>query len=111
METVREMESRLWLSFYYRTCTSGYHSDLNLLGPIVYLKLPGQSMIIIGSHKVAEDLLERRSSKYSDRPRFIVANNLIAGNLAIMLHSPDERKVNPISDFEISHNGKFLIWT
>ncbi|KAH9937816.1 cytochrome P450 [Epithele typhae] len=36
-------------------------------GDIVYLDALGQPMIIVGSHEVAVDLLEKRSSNYSDR--------------------------------------------
>ncbi|KAH9937818.1 cytochrome P450 [Epithele typhae] len=36
-------------------------------GDIVYLDALGQPVIIVGSHEVAVDLLEKRSSNYSDR--------------------------------------------
>ncbi|TBU42981.1 cytochrome P450 [Dichomitus squalens] len=36
-------------------------------GDIVYLNACGQSMIVLGTHKAAIDLLEKRSSNYSDR--------------------------------------------
>ena len=33
----------------------------------MYLNVGGQSMIVLGSHQAAIDLLEKRSSNYSDR--------------------------------------------
>lgn len=40
-------------------------------GPLIYTKLAGFNVIIIGSHKVAHDLLEKRGRIYSSRPRMI----------------------------------------
>ncbi|EIW83949.1 cytochrome P450 [Coniophora puteana RWD-64-598 SS2] len=39
-------------------------------GDIVRCRLPGSKIILIGSEKVADDLLEKRSRKYSSRPHF-----------------------------------------
>ncbi|KAF5342805.1 hypothetical protein D9758_013368 [Tetrapyrgos nigripes] len=50
-------------------------------GPIFSLNLAGQTMIVLNSHKVAADLLDRRSTIYSDRPRFIMALEILAGNM------------------------------
>ncbi|RPD69162.1 cytochrome P450 [Lentinus tigrinus ALCF2SS1-7] len=36
-------------------------------GDVVYLDVLGQPMIVLGSHQVATDLLEKRSANYSDR--------------------------------------------
>ena len=38
-----------------------------VVGEIVYLNACGQPMIVLGSHQAAIDLLEKRSSNYSDR--------------------------------------------
>jgi hypothetical protein len=38
-------------------------------GDLTYLNVAGQPVVIINSRKVAADLLDRRSAKYSDRPR------------------------------------------
>jgi len=40
-------------------------------GPLVYLSVAGQKMLVLNSHKVAADLLDRRGTIYSDRPNFI----------------------------------------
>lgn len=37
------------------------------------LTLPTQNIVVLGSAKVAVDLLEKRGSIYSDRPRFAMA--------------------------------------
>ncbi|TFK64018.1 cytochrome P450 [Pluteus cervinus] len=52
-------------------------------GPIFLLKLAGQPVVVINSIEVAGDLLERRSGIYSDRPRFIVASELLTGGLVL----------------------------
>ncbi|GJJ12682.1 hypothetical protein Clacol_006926 [Clathrus columnatus] len=41
----------------------------------------GKPAIVIGSHKVALDLFEKRGSIYSERPRCIVANEIMTRNL------------------------------
>jgi len=40
-------------------------------GPLVYLSVAGQKMLVLNTHKVAADLLDRRGTIYSDRPQFI----------------------------------------
>ncbi|KAI0329985.1 cytochrome P450, partial [Cubamyces sp. BRFM 1775] len=37
-------------------------------GDIVYLEVLGQPMVLLGTHEAANDLMEKRSYKYSDRP-------------------------------------------
>ncbi|KAJ7659531.1 putative monooxygenase [Mycena rosella] len=43
-------------------------------GSIVYLEAVGQPIVVLNSAKVAKDLLDQRSSLYSDRPNFTMAN-------------------------------------
>ncbi|KAJ7780309.1 cytochrome P450 [Mycena maculata] len=50
-------------------------------GDIFYLNLAGQNVVVLGNYKVAADLLDRRASQYSDRPRNIVAGELLTGGL------------------------------
>ncbi|KAF5374375.1 hypothetical protein D9758_004547 [Tetrapyrgos nigripes] len=59
-------------------------------GPITYLNVAGQSMVILNSKKAAEDLLVGRSSKYCDRHRFIVLEET-TGNSNIAFIRPGER--------------------
>ncbi|KAF5329266.1 hypothetical protein D9619_009011 [Psilocybe cf. subviscida] len=46
------------------------------MGDVVHIDVFGQSMIILNSLKAARDLLEKRSSIYSDRPRFVLLSEL-----------------------------------
>ncbi|KAL0579343.1 hypothetical protein V5O48_002676 [Marasmius crinis-equi] len=51
------------------------------LGPVFHLNLAGQDVVVLGTHKAAADLLDRRSSIYSDRARNYVAGELMAGGM------------------------------
>ncbi|KAJ4470421.1 cytochrome P450 [Lentinula aciculospora] len=44
-----------------------------------WTKQYGQNTVVLGTHKAAADLLDRRSNIYSDRPRFVVLNLLTGG--------------------------------
>ena len=39
----------------------------------MYLNVLGQPMVVIGSYKIARELLDKRSGNYSDRPRSVMA--------------------------------------
>ena len=52
-------------------------------GDVVYLSVLGRSMIVLNSQKAAADLLGRRASNYSDRPRFIVASEILTGGMEV----------------------------
>lgn len=45
-------------------------------GPLTYLNVAGKPFLIINSHEAAIDLLDRKASIYSDRPRFVMAAEL-----------------------------------
>lgn len=45
-------------------------------GPIFSLTFAGQPVVVINAIKIGAELLDRRSSIYSDRPRFIVGDIL-----------------------------------
>lgn len=53
-------------------------------GPIVYLNVAGQPLVVLNTHKAAADLLDRRASIYSDRPRNIVASEILTGGLLVV---------------------------
>jgi hypothetical protein len=60
---------------------------LIILGPVVYLNVAGQLVIVLNTHKAAADLLNRRANIYSDRPINIVADFLTGGfHIAFMHH-------------------------
>jgi hypothetical protein len=48
---------------------------------MLYLNALGQPVVIINSLKVATELLDRRANTYSDRPRLIVAGEILCGGL------------------------------
>ena len=54
------------------------------IGNIIYLNAAGQPMVILNSQKVAADLLDRRAGIYSDRPRNIVASDIMTGGLLVV---------------------------
>jgi hypothetical protein len=57
----------------------------------MYLDGAGQPIIVCNSLKSAYELLERRSSNYSDRPRFIMANEILNGGLLLAMMKHNER--------------------
>ncbi|KAF8871717.1 cytochrome P450 [Infundibulicybe gibba] len=60
-----------------------FHSWKKIYGPITYISLAGQPVIILNTPKAAADLLERRAAIYSDRPRNIVAAEIMTGGLSL----------------------------
>ncbi|KAK3380774.1 cytochrome P450 [Lasiosphaeria ovina] len=51
------------------------------LGDVVYLQLGPTPTIVLGSAQAAWDLLEKRGSTYSSRPRFIMGGELLSGGM------------------------------
>ncbi|RPD64505.1 cytochrome P450 [Lentinus tigrinus ALCF2SS1-7] len=43
-------------------------------GDVVYLRVLGQSVVILGSYEAACELMEKRSANYSDRPHSVMVN-------------------------------------
>ncbi|PPQ74466.1 hypothetical protein CVT26_001103 [Gymnopilus dilepis] len=50
-------------------------------GPVFSLNMMGQPIIVLNTFKAGADLLDRRSNIYSDRPRFIMAGEILSGGL------------------------------
>ncbi|KAF9468308.1 cytochrome P450 [Collybia nuda] len=75
-------------------------------GPIVYIKIAGKSLVILNTAETAFDLLDRRGSNYTDRPRLIMAGELLAGGVHIgfIPHGPLWRKLRRLS--HISFNSQ-----
>ena len=48
---------------------------------MMYLNALGQPILVINSLKTAFELLDRRANIYSDRPRYIVAGEILSGSL------------------------------
>ena len=59
----------------------------------MYLDGAGQPIVVCNSIKSAFELLERRSSNYSDRPRFIMAQDILNGGLLLALMNYADRLV------------------
>ncbi|KAK7049828.1 hypothetical protein VNI00_005258 [Paramarasmius palmivorus] len=55
----------------YKQMSDFYNSD------ILHFNMAGTSVIVINSFEIARELFEKRSSIYSDRPRFPMMNELI----------------------------------
>ncbi|KAF9040485.1 cytochrome P450, partial [Hymenopellis radicata] len=53
----------------------------DVYGPIVYLNLAGQNVIVLNTLEVASDLLDDRAAIYSDRPNWIVACQMLTEGL------------------------------
>ncbi|CAL1699895.1 unnamed protein product [Somion occarium] len=56
-------------------------------GPIYSLNLGGQILIVLNNHKVASDLLDKRSAIYADRPRMIMTGELLCGGFFFAFNS------------------------
>ncbi|KAI9439112.1 cytochrome P450 [Lactarius indigo] len=54
-------------------------------GDVFYLNAMGKHMVVLNTQKAASDLLDRRAEIYSDRPRNIVAGEILCDKLAIPL--------------------------
>jgi hypothetical protein len=52
-------------------------------GDVIYLNAAGQSIIVINSQKAAVELLDRRAMIYSDRPRNVIACDIMTGGLML----------------------------
>jgi hypothetical protein len=51
----------------------------------MYIDGAGQPIVVCNSLKSAFELLERRSGNYSDRPRFIMAQEILSGGLMLSM--------------------------
>ncbi|KAI0023851.1 putative cytochrome P450 [Xylariomycetidae sp. FL0641] len=73
-------KSLQWLHFYEWS---------KKYGPIMHLSMGGQSMILLSTNQVAQDLLSRRSAQYSDRPRMVMAGELVTKGMHMLLRQYD----------------------
>ncbi|KAI0793004.1 cytochrome P450 [Irpex lacteus] len=48
-------------------------------GPIFSLDLPGRHIVVLNNFKVAADILDRHSTVYNGRPRFVMSNEILSG--------------------------------
>ncbi|KAG8972279.1 hypothetical protein FRC05_010222 [Tulasnella sp. 425] len=66
----------------------------NQYGPLTFLTVPGQHVLVISSLEAAKELLEKRGSIYMDRPRFVMVGELVGLEYLTTLsrYSPTWRK-------------------
>ncbi|CAL1709874.1 unnamed protein product [Somion occarium] len=64
-------------------------------GPIIYLNMAGQSIVVLNTAQAAFDLFDSRGSNYTDRPKLIMAAEILAGNIHVgfVPHGPLWRKL------------------
>lgn len=67
-----------------------YHMSKDY-GPIMHLSMAGQPLIILSTHQAAHDLLNRRSARYSDRPRMVMSGELVTKGMHMLLRQYDDR--------------------
>ncbi|KAI0045440.1 cytochrome P450 [Auriscalpium vulgare] len=60
-------------------------------GPIVHVRALGQSFIILNDVHIAGDMLEKKSTIYSDRPVFVMAAELTGWKDTLVFTPPGER--------------------
>ncbi|KAI1385914.1 putative cytochrome P450 [Hypoxylon trugodes] len=60
-------------------------------GPLMHLSMGGQPMIVLSTHQAAHDLLSKRSARYSDRPRMVMAGELVTRGMHMLLRQYDDR--------------------
>ncbi|KAI0161224.1 cytochrome P450 [Xylariaceae sp. FL1272] len=58
-------------------------------GPIMHFDMAGQPLIVLSSNQAAQDLLNRRSGQYSDRPRMVMAGELVTKGMHMLLRQYD----------------------
>lgn len=64
---------------------------MEIAGEVMYLDAAGQPVIVLNSLKSAFDLLESQASKYSDRPRFVMVQEVLSKDLLLTFQSNGER--------------------
>ncbi|KAI0718536.1 CyP450 monooxygenase [Cerioporus squamosus] len=69
---------------------SEYYKLHERYGDLVHLNVLGQSMVLIGTYETARELMEKRSSNYSNRPQSIM-KTLIGGDWALVFDQYDSQ--------------------
>lgn len=66
-----------------------YYNWSKVHGPVMFLNLAGQPFVILSTVNAAQDLLSQRSAQYSDRPRMVMAGELVTKGMQILLRPYD----------------------
>ena len=81
MDVRERLQTKLsYVQFYFRSLLL-HDKFTRMTENLMYLNALGRPMIVINSLKVASGLLDRRANIYSDRPRLIVAHEILCGGL------------------------------
>lgn len=67
------------------------HHMSKTYGPIMHFNMAGQPLIVLSTQEAAHELLGRRSARYSDRPRMVMANELVTKGLHLLFRQYDNR--------------------
>lgn len=51
-------------------------------GPLTWLTIPGQNILVVNSYEAAKELLEKRAVTFADRPRFTMLNEVLGKHFA-----------------------------
>lgn len=84
-----QLSGRTWLLFdkwkkEYGRLSGALLSCLKFpVGPIISVSIAGREFVVLNTSKVAFELLTKRATKYSDRPRLIVAGELLTNGMHI----------------------------
>ncbi|KAI0056026.1 cytochrome P450 [Artomyces pyxidatus] len=71
---IRELVNSRWLTSL---------APKDIYGELMFLRVPGMSVLVMNSLRVATDLFDRRTTTYSDRPRLILASEIYTGGLEL----------------------------
>nr|CAJ00405.1 putative CyP450 monooxygenase [Pleurotus sapidus] len=99
-----------------------YNDWFKVYGDMIYMNTMGQSILVLGSVERITDLLEKRSVKYSDRPRMTMLNELMGWDwcFGLMPYCTSWRKQRKLfydqfqtnflqfRPIQINHTHKFL---
>lgn len=86
-------QSHEWLTFakwgekwgVFLPSISSAFPDTSVTGDIMSATLLGQTIVILNSAAIAEELLDKRSSLYSDRPTLMMAGELVGWSNSLAL--------------------------
>lgn len=56
-------------------------------GPLTFVRVPGSNILVINSYEAATDLLDKRGTRYADRPRMVMMGEMI-GQRILWLRLP-----------------------
>lgn len=68
-----------------------FHEWSKKYGPIMSVQFGRQTIILIADATIARELLDKRGSIYSDRPRMVMANENLTKGMHLLLRRYDER--------------------